>query len=335
MKRTLAFLLAACVAVGLAGCTKPAAAPSEPPAAPGSAAVSAPAASEPPRHSPTPAPGWVVEPRSDLEIVQSLAEFSTVESITSEERQQLALFTQNGKTGVIDLAGNIVVPPEKDVHWCPVCGITNDGETEIYNARGEVVGSGGHGIGESSIFYDEPTGTLYLEGWMGYLEPWSQEMTYSPEPIIAKMVTITELTGLDDPGDSRYHIGDELHPVEVSEPSAMMLFLPDGTPLTETRFEEIRAASEGMFPVKQGGLWGFVAAADGKQMVPCAYGQVRPFKNGLAAVQGETGWGYVSLVGTPKTSMTFLGAQTAAGGKAWVKTAAGWGVAELSAWPAQ
>ena len=335
MKRTLVFLLTACLALGLAGCGKPAGqtgpGSASPRASPG---AGAPAATEAPQPRPTPAPGWVVEPRSDLEIVQSLAEFLPVEHLTTAERQQLALFTQNGGTGVIDLAGNIVVPAEKNVHWCPVCGITNEGETEIYNAQGEVVGSGGHGISESGIFYDEASGTLYLEDWMGYLQPWSQEYTYSPDPIIAKVVSITALTGLEDPGSSRYHMGDEEHPVELSEPSAVMLFLPDGTPLTDTRYEAVEAASESVFPVKQGGLWGFVSAADGKEMVPCQYRQVRPFKNGLAAVQTDTGWGYVSLAGTQKTSMTFLDAQTATGGKAWVKTSEGWGVAELSAWPA-
>ena len=218
-----------------------------------------------------------MEPRSDLEIVQSLAEFLPVDHLTTAERQQLALFTQNGGTGVIDLAGNIVVPAGKNVHWCPVCGITNEGETEIYNAQGEVVGSGGHGISESGIFTTKPPAPcIWRTGWA----------TCSPGARSTPTAPTRSLQGgfhygahrSGRPGQQPVPHGGRGAPVELGEPSSMMLFLPDGTPLTDTRYEAVEAASESVFPVKQGGLWGFVSAADGRRWCPCQYRQVRPFK---------------------------------------------------------
>ena len=94
----------------------------------------------------------------------------------------------------------------------------------------------------------------------------------------------------------------------------------------------MRSASEGLFAAKMAGLWGFVNAATGEQAVPFVYKEVRPFNEGLAAVRTDTGWGFVNTAGSEKTVMTFENAQSASGGKAWVKTAEGWGVAQLSDW---
>lgn len=326
MKKVLSASLAICLAFGLAGCGQktPSSYPVE---VVGPERTSAPAPTQAPDASPTPQPGWVVAPRTDIEITASLADQGTVQYLTTQERQQLSLFTQNGQTGVIDLAGKIVVPAEKDVHWCPVCGITNNGESEIYNARGEVVGVGGHGIGGGSIFYDTATGKVYMDDGMGYLVPWSQDMVYSPEAFIARVVTITP-----DESANEYYIEGETTPVRLGEVTGYMLFTPEGKPLDNLEYEDLAAQSEGAFAAKMKGSWGFVSAATGEQLVPFVYQQVRPFRNGLAAVKTDTGWGYVSLAGVEKTSMTFVDAQTAVDGKAWVKTAEGWGVAELAAW---
>ena len=61
------------------------------------------------------------------------------------------------------------------------------------------------------------------------------------------------------------------------------------------------------------------------------YLAARPFWGDRAAVKTETGWGYISLAGSEKTTMTFLDAATASSdGKAWVKTQDGWGVILLA-----
>ena len=319
-----------------------------------------PQASAAPTATPKPQAGFVVGPVKDIDIVGSLADYSAPSQtqLSLEEREQLAFFTQNGKTGVIDLKGNIVIPAEKDVHWCPVCGITNEGETEIYNAKGEVIGSGGHGQFETPIYYDTKTKALYLENmetlvsWnqemLNTLEPviatvvtmetlvsWNQEMLNTLEPVIATVVTITPTTQEDASWKGSF-LNDESAPVIVGETEGYMLFKPDGTALNKQVYEEIQRASTGTFAVKQNGLWGYVNQETGEQMVECKYLEALPFNGDRAAVKAESGWGYISLTGRQKTSMDFLGAASAADeSTAWVRTAQGWGVVNLSDYPPQ
>lgn len=280
----------------------------------------------------TPKAGYVVGPLKDIEITQSLADYSAPINDTLKDQQNLAFFEQDGKTGVIDLDGNIIVPAEKNVHWCPMCGITTDGETEIYNEKGEVIGSGGHGAFGLSVFYDADQNVLYSEGEFGQLNPWSKDTLNTLEPIIVPVVTISSTTA-DDPNWKGYYLQTEDNSVNISDPTGYMLFKPDGTPLVSQVYQQIQRASVGTFAVQKDGLWGYLNQETGEQLVDCLYLDARPFCNDRAAVKTDTGWGYISLAGNKKTSMDFLEAQSAYNGKAWVKTADGWGVIQLTDYP--
>lgn len=338
-KKWIAAALAVCLAVGFTACKKSDEGYGVTEIGPEK--TSAPSTVQPqpsaePTATPKPQAGFVVGPVKDVDIVASLADYSAPSQtqLSLEEREQLAFFKQNGKTGVIDLKGNIVIPAEKDVHWCPVCGITNEGETEIYNAKGEVIGSGGHGQFESPIYYDTKTKALYLEN-METLVSWNQEMLNTLEPVIATVVTLTPTTQ-EDSGWKGSFLNDESSPVIVGETEGYMLFKPDGTALSNQVYEEIQRASTGTFAVKQNSLWGYVNQETGEEMVKCQYLEALPFNGDRAAVKAESGWGYISLTGRQKTSMDFLGAASAADeSTAWVRTAEGWGVVNLSDYPPQ
>lgn len=272
---------------------------------------------------PTADGNWLVEPRTDLAITSSLADYSQART-PIENRGQYAFFEQNSKTGVIDMAGNVVVSADEDVHWCGLCGITNDGETKIFNAKGEVIGSGGHGLSTGFAYINKETGEVYYSDGPS-LSKWSDLGLVTADPIIAEVVEFLPGTEADhDAPDGSY--------VKLGEAQAYVLLNADGTLLDNVHYEAIAPFSEGVFAGKMAGLWGYVDAYTGQQLVPFTFLETRPFKNGIAAVKTETGWGYISLAGNEKTKMTFLDAATATDGKAWVKTKDGWGVIALADW---
>lgn len=328
MKKVLALCLAAALTLSLAACGK-AESESYPVEVVGPERTSAPAPTSDPSGSATPQPGWVVAPRTDIEIVESLADHEKPQTTQLAQQDQLAFFTQDGKTGVIDLEGTVRIPAEKNVHWCGVCGITNADESEIYEQDGTVVGVGGHGSAASNVYYDTNSGTVYLEDF-NWLVSWDKVQVSTNQPFIAKAVAITPKEGAGGPEDT--YIDGTDTAVTIGDVQGEIIILPGGQPLDNVIYEQVNSASEGLFAAKMAGLWGFVNAATGEQAVPFVYKEVRPFNEGLAAVRTDTGWGFVNTAGSEKTVMTFENAQSASGGKAWVKTAEGWGVAQLSDW---
>ena len=152
MKKVLSLCLAAALALSLAACKN------EPESYPvevvGPERTSAPVPTADPEASASPQPGWVVAPRTDIDIQKSLADYAKPQVTQLAQQDQLAFFLQNDKIGVIDLDGTVRISAEKDVHWCDVCGITNSDESEIYEQDGTVVGSGGHGLASGTLYYD-------------------------------------------------------------------------------------------------------------------------------------------------------------------------------------
>lgn len=329
MKKVLSLCLAAALALSLAACKN------EPESYPvevvGPERISAPVPTADPEASASPQPGWVVAPRTDIDIQKSLADYAKPQVTQLAQQDQLAFFLQNDKIGVIDLDGTVRIPAEKDVHWCDVCGITNSDESEIYEQDGTVVGSGGHGLASGTLYYDVNSKKVYAED-MGWLYSWEEINASTNQPFIADAVSITPKEGAGGPDDT--YISATGTPVDVSEAQGKIIIMPDGAALDGVVYEDVTSASEGLFAAKMAGLWGFVNATTGQQAVPFVYEAVRPFNEGLAAVKTATGWGYINTSGAEQTVMTFENAQSASGGKAWVKTADGWGVALLSDWKA-
>lgn len=330
MKKVLALCLAAALALSLSACGK-AESESYPVEVVGPERTSIPVPTGTPAASSAPQPGWVVAPRTDIEITGSLADHEKPQTTQLAQQDQLAFFTQDGKTGVIDLEGTVRIPAEKNVQWCDVCGITNADESEVYEQDGTVVGAGGHGSASGDVYYDTNSGAVYLEDF-NWLVSWENVQVSTNQPFIAKAVAITPKEGPGGPDDTYFDGTDTA--VTIGEVQGKIIILPSGKPLDNVIYEEVHSASEGLFAAKMAGLWGFVNAATGQQAVPFIYKEVRPFNEGLAAVCTDSGWGFVNTAGSEKTVMTFENAQSASGGKAWVKTAEGWGVILLSEWAA-
>lgn len=288
---------------------------------------------------------WVVEPRKDLEIAYSLADYNKLESLSNQA--QLAFFGQNGGMGVIDLTGNIVIPSKENVVWCPRCGITSKGEEKTFDGTGAVTGSGGHGGMLLDLYYDIEQGVLYRDDIDVLVR---EESGYSDKVRAVRCAKLVDVDGdldgefsgwaLED-WDSGRHVDTELlgkwvllgmdgkligNGAQYDEVLGVVDPQSD-VPLTET------PAQDGMIAVKQKGQWSFLW--ENGQAGPGPYQEVRPFEGDVAAVKTQEGWGFIDRSGKQLTPMTFLGAASAYNGRAWVKTDAGWGVIELAQNPAK
>lgn len=275
---------------------------------------------------------WALEPRADLEITRSLADYDPPARFTLDGQARLAFFEQGGSVGVISLTGEIVVPAAENVHWCRVCGITNADESRIFDASGAVVGSGGHGGSMDWCVYDEASGRVYWQDY-GYYTAWSAGGERNSGYIMAPVVKISLLeTDIPDFPD---YLADGIaeYPVEVTRTGEYMLLdLGAGRPVNNRRYTAYEQRGS-YFMVQQNGLWGCVDG-EGHELLSCTYLEVRPFVDGVAAVRTGTGWGFVDMDGRAFTAMDFLGAASAFEGRAWVKTEDGWGVIELAKNPA-
>lgn len=270
---------------------------------------------------------WALEPRADLEITRSLADYDSPSRYTLDGQARLAFFEQGGSVGVISLTGEVVVPAAENVHWCRVCGITNADESRIFDAAGNVIGSGGHGGAQDPYVYDELSGQAYAQDY-GYYTPWADRYEQSAGYALVPVVQLARL----EPGTFSFAYlleGITEVPVEVTEThSYLLLNKATGQPVNSQRYTGYTVKAN-LFTVQQNGLWGCIDG-EGHQLLPCEYLEVCPYNEGVAAVHTGDGWGFVDMAGHPFTRMDLQGAASAAEGSAWVKTEEGWGVIELA-----
>lgn len=279
---------------------------------------------------------WALEPRTDIEITRSLADYDPLTPGSPSDRlpqkNQLAFFTQNGSTGVIDLSGGILVPASENVEWCPVCGIVGVADHRMFDGNGNVRTDNGHGGRTDGCVYDEAGGRVCWQS-IGAYDVWDAKKEWSVGYIVAPVVRI-DLLETDELDFPEYlYEGDTEYPVEVTYTDEYILLdLNSGRPVSGQRYTAYEQRGS-LFTVQQNGLWGCVDA-EGHQVLACTYLELRPFVDGVAAARTDTGWGFVDMDGRPYTAMDFLGAASAFEGRAWVKTEEGWGVIELAKNPA-
>lgn len=97
-----------------------------------------------------------------------------------------------------------------------------------------------------------------------------------------------------------------------------------GNSALPTRYQAVGDYSEGLFPVKHNGLWGF-ADSLGHERVPCRFEEARPFHNGLAAAKMEGLWGFVNNEGAWVVAHQYRDLGDFSDGMAWAKTKKGIG----------
>lgn len=274
---------------------------------------------------------WALEPRTDIEITRSLADYDPLSSGALPQQNRLAFFSQNGSTGAIDLSGNIVVPAAENVEWCPLCGIAGVADHRVFDSNGGVRTDTGHGGSMDPYVYDEASGQAFVQSY-GYYTPWADRYDRSAGYVMTPVVRITRL----EPEDFSFEFlleQETEYPIEVAQTNTFLLLnMATGQPVGGQRYTAYEQRGS-LFTVQQNGLWGCVDG-EGGQVLACTYLELRPFVDGVAAARTDTGWGFVDMDGRPYTAMDFLGAASAFEGRAWVKTEEGWGVIELAKNPA-
>ena len=274
---------------------------------------------------------WLVQPDSSIEWVQSLADYPLNTVNPMDHREELYLFHRDGKTGVVDLNGVVVIPESEDVHWCAVCGLTNDDESKVFDRSGKVTGAGGHGSETVTFQYDETSGQLYYLDY-GEYQPWSSSLSGSGS-FMAPIVKVSRRTlaqGEDVGEPYRVNADGTLTALQVEETGKyLQADSMTGKPLNQQRYQDYKLCKSGLFPVKVDGLWGYVDE-DGEMQIHCKYDNVLPFDTGIAAVRMNGKWNYINLADVYQTNLGFDEAATACDGKAWVKSVNGWGVVALA-----
>lgn len=71
------------------------------------------------------------------------------------------------------------------------------------------------------------------------------------------------------------------------------------------RYEGVLKGVDGRFGIKEAGLWGFIDTS-GEVVVPPRYEEARPFKHGVAAVSSNGSWGFIDTYGGVETAFDFL-----------------------------
>lgn len=275
---------------------------------------------------------WELEPRTDIEIIRSLADYDKSVSGTVTGQERLAFFSQDGGIGVIDFLGNIVVPASENVEWCPVCGIVSIEDHRMYDNYGNVRSDNGHGSSDVTCVYDQTAGQTYAQSYGDYV-PWADQSWHPSGYAMVPEVRITRL-GEEEFGFSFLYEGETAYPIDIEElHSYLLLNLDTGLPVNSQRYTGYEQRS-GLFTVQQNGLWGCVDG-EGHELLSCTYIDLRPFVDGVAAVHTGSGWGFVDMEGRAFTEQDFLGAASAWEGRAWVKTEEGWGVIDLARNPAK
>lgn len=114
----------------------------------------------------------------------------------------------------------------------------------------------------------------------------------------------------------------------LASPSKQVLVGANGVELSG--FEAMRPPSEGLFPVMQGGLWGF-SDKSGKMAVAAAFLEVGSFSEKTAPVQAAPGlWLYVDKAGEGVFDEVFEDALSFSNGMAFAKRGGLWGVLDTA-----
>ena len=75
------------------------------------------------------------------------------------------------------------------MHWCAVCGLTNDDESKVFDRSGKVTGAGGHGSETVTFQYDETSGQLYYLDY-GEYQPWSSSLSGSGSSACSSTISV-------------------------------------------------------------------------------------------------------------------------------------------------
>lgn len=258
---------------------------------------------------------WVIEPSIEAEDIQPLRtdlpyDFGNAHG-DDFNYGKINQIKRNGKNGGINYDGKIVIPCEKDIRACDMCGITSDGEVDIYDENGNRVGSGGHGGWFSA--YDVRENIVYT---------FDSEMDFEIENDLSANICVSAIKtngkfNMDFGGVPEY---DALKTVVYVNSKCKLI--------TDIQFEEGCQYCDGLAACKKDGKWGYINEK-GKTVIPFEYDYAYSFGGGIAAVCKNGKWGYIDKDNNAVIDFKLEATRPQYNGKAWAKQDGKWGVVKF------
>lgn len=169
-------------------------------------------------------------------------------------------FESKGKWGFIDGEGNVIIEPKYRL----AAGFTSDGIAPVLDDK----------------------------GWL-YIDTNGRELV---RPVVSDNGPDYFIEGL-----ARFTSGRKMGYFDTKGKIAIAAQFDFGLPFSEGRAavcEKCKPRSEGTAMVAKGGRWGFVDRV-GTVVIPLQFEEVESFKNGVARVRTNEGWGLIDPQGTP------------------------------------
>ncbi|MBE6883103.1 MAG: hypothetical protein E7487_00705 [Ruminococcaceae bacterium] len=286
---------------------------------------------------------WYVKPTFDFDDMILIdrafprdgATFTNPGDVAEEDFYRLALFTKDGKNGVVDQHGNIVHDSELAVTICPLCGLESTSLQCRLGPRGEVYHNGivGHGL-PSSYGYDVTNNRLFNLAWVS--PPSNISNITFPYPLMLDAFESTTITNGEYSAYQRY------------EPMRYILIGTDATPVSNEHFLQFHTLSDlSSIPEHFGipyyfeqfqtdiiavqtldGSWKFIDTK-GNDLNIGIFEEAFTFHEGVAAVKKDGKWGFIDQSGKTLIPFIYEDATSVYDGLAWVKQEGFWGVLQV------
>lgn len=284
---------------------------------------------------------WVVSPWLECDEILPL---DMIDYANYSDYLALSVFKQNGKNGLLNQAGALVLSSDRNVSICSLCGLVDNQHISLHadgSLKKEAVGHGGGGMWiyeinrEQLVYYGEYSVLFSPEFFLDYLNGASASMLVPIARIDGNYsltsqenyegdVSLTEQNGLRYRFvhlDKSATVHDGYHQVRGSSECAV---LQQGIALERFDF----AVTDSFTACKKEGEWYFYDH-NGQQLPIGPYEDAKPFHGGFAAVKQCGMWAYINELGELLTPFAFEDAASGYCGIAWAKQGGLWGVVDV------
>ncbi|MFP4089564.1 MAG: WG repeat-containing protein [Cyclobacteriaceae bacterium] len=238
------------------------------------------------------------------------------DSVSTFNKNHLAIVFENGKQGVIHEDGTVLVPADYQR-----VKIGEDGQISVLPFNQWYAMSGEYKKLMTYTYEDmQPVGINLYQVKVGHISTFiDQDGHYllsentrvkrmeNGFPIICKDGKLGVMSGaktdnnqliLDIAYDSIRVDGNFILAARMigEENASWSLFNNKGEKLSSYAYQDMKPSSEGLFPVKRKNYWGYINQK-GEEAIPCQYLSVSPFSQGRASVHFIDGQGIIDGLG--------------------------------------
>ena len=245
---------------------------------------------------------WLVEPSFDFDGIDAF--------FAAFETQQSVFAVRDGKTGLVDYNGNVLIPYMDSL---TLCGCNDSApiaasDENLYSYTGANFGMHyGHGGGYRFLYDTTSKKLLGFE----FGSP-DEAMAFGYSTVMPAI----EILSYNEFGEA-----------DFNELDYFVFVNKDGASGAE-KYEAVMEQSKSLIPVKLNGKWGYIDQT-GKKTIDFTYDKAFNFSGGAAAVCKDGKWGYVAEDGSILIDFEYEEARPSFENKAWVKQGGKWGVLKI------